>query len=82
MGRWKFWFLYVIELLCGNEKDQTCLNSHKLNLDIKMFKKEQSFYSRYFSVLVLRSILMYSLCIGQFENGAISHNDTMALFLM
>ena len=25
---------------------------------------------------------MYSLCIGQFENGAISHNDTMALFLM
>jgi hypothetical protein len=27
-------------ILCGNEKDQTCLNSHKLNLEIRMFKKE------------------------------------------
>lgn len=30
-------------ILCDNEEDQTCLISHKLNLEIMMFKKEQSF---------------------------------------
>lgn len=30
-------------LLCGHEKDQTCLISHTLNLEIVMFKREQAF---------------------------------------